>query len=420
MRKALVLAIAFASLWLAPNAFASWCGSGETQTDRPDLTTGYQAHAVVMQPADAPDNFVADANRMADDAASVSNWWVAQDPTRVPRFDLAAFPSGTCLDISYVRLPNPGSSYVGASVTFRAILQTLAGNVSLENRGKDYVVYYDGPAPEAGVCGIGSGEFNDNGDAVVFLAGCPDVPSDGIMAHEYLHSLGALPNGAPNFCTPQTDPAHVADTGHPCDSATDVLYPYADSTPLAQKALDFNHDDYYAHSGSWPDMQDSVYLHHTDAPAVPLAVKLSGAGRVLSDVPGVDCTANCATQWDKGSKVVLSTAGTPKTRFVHWGGACVGVGICTLELNGATAATATFGPLAIPFRTSVTGKGTILCAPAPCKHILVAGRTLTLRARAGAGWKFLRWTGGCTGTAAVCRPKTDFALSVRATFTKKR
>jgi hypothetical protein len=165
-------------------------------------------------------------------------------------------------------------------------------------------------------------------------------------------------------------------------------------------------------------MQDSLYLHHTDAPAVPLALTISGSGQVLSDLPGVDCTANCTTQWDKGSNVVLSPTTSKKTRFVHWGGACSGEGTCVLQLNAATAATATFGPWTIPFKEGVTGKGTIVCVPGPCKHVLVAGNKLTLRATAGKGWKFLRWTGGCTGTSAICKPKTDFALAVHASFKK--
>jgi hypothetical protein len=416
MRKALVVLIAICSLWLAPNAFASWCGSGETQTDRPDTTAGYQVHAVVMQPADAPDNFAADANRMADDVTSISNWWLGQDSTRVPRFDQSVFPGGTCLDISYVRLANPGASYVGASSTFNAVIGTLQSYVSLSSQYKDYLVYYDGPAPETGVCGIGGGTFNDDGWATVFLAGCTDVPADGIAAHELLHSLGALPEGAPNFCTPQTDPAQVTDSAHPCDLPTDVLYPYADTTPLAQKVLDFNHDDYYAHNGSWDDLQDSVYLHHTDAPPIPLALNVSGVGHVVSDVPGVDCAASCTTQWDKGSTVVLSPTASNNSRFVRWGGACAGEGTCVLDLAGATSATATFGPVTIPFRQGVTGKGSVVCRPGPCKRVLVAGNKLTLTATPSKGWKFLRWTGGCTGTRIVCTPKTDFALTVHAAF----
>ena len=108
--------------------------------------------------------------------------------------------------------------------------------------------------------------------AVVWLNGCPDVPTDGIEAHELLHALGALPIGAPNACTPATSPFGGFDTGHPCDSTSDVLYPQTDGRPLQQMVLDFNHDDYYAHTGNWDDIQDSIFLHHLDVPQVELRV----------------------------------------------------------------------------------------------------------------------------------------------------
>jgi hypothetical protein len=206
--------------------------------------------------------------------------------------------------------------------------------------------------------------------------------------------------------------------GHPCDSPTDVLFPAADSTPLTQKVLDFNHDDYYGHSGSWLDMQDSVFLHHTDAVPVPLAVTIAGAGQVASDVPGLVCSASCTTQWDTGSKVVLSPTASKKSRFVRWAGACTGETTCSLDLGATTRALATFGPLAIAFHSSVTGKGAIVCVPGPCRRVLVAGNGLGLKASPAKGWKFVRWTGGCTGTRSVCNPKTDFALTVHAAFKK--
>ena len=71
------------------------------------------------------------------------------------------------------------------------------------------------------------------------------------------------------------------DTGHPCDSSTAVLYPYATpGVPLSAEVLDFNHDDYYGHSGAWNDMQDSVFLHHTDAAAVARAMDAGACGFV--------------------------------------------------------------------------------------------------------------------------------------------
>jgi hypothetical protein len=38
--------------------------------------------------------------------------------------------------------------------------------------------------------------------------------------------------------------------------------------PLSTKVLDFGHDDYYAHSGPWWDVQDSPFLEHLDSPDI--------------------------------------------------------------------------------------------------------------------------------------------------------
>ena len=114
MRKVVVaVGIAAAALWPAPGAFAAWCGSGESATDRtPDIVTAQQVHGVVAVPSDAPDTFAANANQLADDVASMSSWWQGQDPTRIPRFDQALFGSTSCLDISFVpRLPETFASY---------------------------------------------------------------------------------------------------------------------------------------------------------------------------------------------------------------------------------------------------------------------------------------------------------------------
>jgi hypothetical protein len=262
----LVLAVAAGALWLAPGAFAAgWCGSGETTSDRTDIVTGRQIHAIVVDPADGPDTFAADSGRIADDVASLSSWWTAQDPTRVPRFDLANFGNAQCLDISYLRLSVGGASIVGAGAAFGDIIDALFAH-GYSSPYKKYLVYYDGPSPERNVCGVGAGTF-DTGPALaaVMLAGCPDVPSDLTATHELLHALGAVPPGDPHACP--------GDPGHPCDSTADVLYPTVHAgDQLSQKVLDYNHDDYYGHSGSWPDIQDSLFLHRLDTPEEALAI----------------------------------------------------------------------------------------------------------------------------------------------------
>jgi hypothetical protein len=412
------VAVLAAALWLAPGALAAgWCGSGETATDRPDLLTGAQVHAIVVLPADGADSFAADASRVSDDVASMSTWWTGQDPTRVPRYDLAAFPGGSCLDISFVRLAEPAGELQNASRAFATVVAELRTS-GFVHPYKDYVVYYDGPVVQQDVCGTGNGDFDHGGGfAIVWLKGCSDVPTDGIEAHELLHALGALPIGAPNACTPATSPFGGFDTGHPCDSASDVLYPETDGRPLQQMVLDFNHDDYYAHTGSWNDMQDSIFLHRLDVPEVELRVAVSGAGSVTGDLPGVDCSQACAAQWDQGTTVTLFPTPGKGSRFVRWSGSCSGRADCVLALTSSTSATAIFGAAFVAFHASVTGRGKVTCLPS-CGKEVAAGDPITLRAVAAKGWKFARWSGGCEGARVTCRPRTTAALSVRATFTK--
>ena len=79
---------------------------------------------------------------------------------------------------------------------------------------------------------------------------------------------------------------------------------------------------------------------------------------------------------------------------------------------------ALFGPLTIAVRTSVSGGGRVVCSPS-CSAHFPAGDRLHLRAVAKTGWRFVRWSGACTGTRATCTPvSTDASLAVKATFAK--
>jgi hypothetical protein len=413
VRKLAALVVAGAALWLAPGALAAgWCGTGESATDRPDLTTGRQVHPVVVIPSDGVDNFQAVANRLADDVGSMSAWWTGQDPTRAPRFDQTGFPGGTCLDISFLRLPDSSAALRGARSAFNLVRLALL-SAGFSSQFKAYYVYYDGPSVETNVCGTGAGDFTTGpGWAIVWLNGCPGVSADQIGAHELIHALGALPTGAPHACP--------GDPAHPCDAPfVDVLSPQTDGRPLQQQVLDVNHDDYYAHSGTWDDLQDSGWLRHLDAPQVPLSIAMAGgSGEVSSDLPGLDCTVACTTQWDQGSIVTLDATPGPRLRFVRWAGACTGNAPCAVTLAQAQSVTAVFGPATIPVKVTTVGRGSVKCTPV-CAKAFPAGDPLTLRAVPAKGWKFTGWTGGCKGTQLVCRPATGKALTVRATFRRK-
>jgi hypothetical protein len=421
MRKGLLLVVLAVSLWCAPGALAAgWCGgSTEAGADRPDVLTGQQVHAVVAIPSDGVDTFAAESARLADDIASISAWWQGQDPTRIPRFDQAAFGAATCADISFVRLGSSGATYTAsaASGAFQRVSSEL-GLGGLGNSYKKYLVYYAGPSVQANVCGTGGGDFNSGRSyAIIWLRECTDVPSDTVAAHELLHAFGALPDGARHPCPPTG-----GGSGHPCDSPNDILYPYASGGPLSSLVLDVNHDDYYAHPDSdpWVDIQDSHWLHRLDLGQVPLAVSLSGGpGTITSDVPGVDCAATCTTQWDQGAELRLTAVPAASDRFIRWSGSCTGNTDCVLKLAQAATATAVFGPLRIPVRLSVAGKGRITCVPG-CARTVPGGEPLALRALPTTGWKFARWSGACKGTRPLCRPATTYSVVARAVFTKKR
>jgi hypothetical protein len=411
VRRLLLLAAAVAALWLAPGALAAgWCGSGETSVDRADAITGPQVHAIWAVPADGPDTFATGAGRLADDLASLTSWWAGQDPTRVPRVDDAVFPGGTCADISFVRLPLPANAYTNADTAFAQVAYEL-GISGFGNAYKKYLVYYDGPSVQQDVCGTGAGDFATGPSyAIVWLAGCPTVPSDSVAAHELLHALGALPNGAPHACP--------GDPGHPCDSPQDVLYPYTSGAPLSQLVLDVGHDDYYAHAGSWIDIQDSAWLHLLTAPVFPVELTIAGAGSVSSDLPGLTCAASCATRWDGGSKIVLTPLSTRASRFVGWSGPCARRPECALTVAAATSVTATFGPLRVPVSLRAAGRGSVRCSPA-CGTSFAAGNRLVLTAVPAKGWRFAGWAGDCAGRGVVCRPRTDFHVTARATFRRR-
>ena len=127
--------------------------------------------------------------------------------------------------------------------------------------------------------------------------------------------------------------------------------------------LDFSHDDYYAHSGSWPDIQDSIFLHHLDTASEALGVTLSGRGAVTSDLPGVNCLAACTTQWDQGTAVVLTATPATGERFVHWTGGCTGNGECVVGLGEPVSVTAVFGPATVPLAISTRARAVVACSP---------------------------------------------------------
>jgi hypothetical protein len=342
-----------------------WCGTDVSATDRPDIVAGKQVHVIYAFPSDGPDRFPQLAGGISTDLSAVVNWWQHQDYTRAPRFDLASFPCGAmgALDISDVRLAEPAAAFQIDAQSRYTKLATDLSAAGFDNSGKKYLVYYDSPVPlSTDICGVGH-EDPTNGGAVgyaaVFIAaniesgefdaGCGDieVPSDrggysaSIAAHELIHTFGGLDTwdspGPPHAC-PGT-------TSHACDDPLDIMQPSGTTYWIDNTFLDAGHDDYYGHSGTWWDVQDSTWLRHLNEPVLSLDVT-PGAGiqSVTSDLPGVSCTAGaaCHSTWDTGPGAAIVLNATPVAGFTRivWGGACSGISpSCSILLDTNTSVT---------------------------------------------------------------------------------
>jgi List-Bact-rpt repeat protein len=410
----LALLALVATGFASPARAATWCGSAAT-TDRPEqASAGYSIHLVYAIPSDGTDRLATLASAMQTDAETTDQWWRREDPTRAPRFDTFAFACGTQLDITTLRLPQSGAELDPIDGRFLKIYQSLQAPTLLLSPYEKTVVYYDGPDSQGRptVCGEGGGPV-----AFVYVNACEGVPNDAIIAHELIHSLGAVPSGAPHNCPPPDD-------GHTCDNTVDIMYPFADDSNLFALLLDPGRDDYYGHSGSWLDVQDSEYLVRLDQ-QTPLQLTVQGAGHVTSDIPGVDCTAACSTRWNTGTALALRATPAAGQRFVRWSGGCAGpTPQCNVSLAQATQVTGLFAPETYALRVSVTGKGVVrggagqVECPTFCRVSLESYTPTRLVAKAAKGWRFKAWSGTCSGTRATCTLPMRKASSARATFVR--
>jgi Divergent InlB B-repeat domain len=396
-------------------AAAAWCGSA-AQADRvPNGVAGNPVHWIYLVPSDGADNLPGVASTMQSDADQVDAWWRGQDSTRTPRNDVTAFSCGTQLDVTTVRSTRSGAELTPVSARFAAIVDTLqrAGFTSSLTK---YLVYYDGPVDNANVCGQGGSNGSGFGVAVVYLRSCSGVSTALVAGHEFLHTIGAVPSGAPHDCPGE-------DSGHTCDDQHDLMYPRAGGDPLSTKVLDPGRDDYYGHSGAWLDTQDSAWLVRLDS-QTPLALTVSGTGTVTADVPGLQCSASCSTTWNSGQALNLTATHGAGMRFVRWSGACSGSAACSVTVTPGAQVSALFAPAVFRLTVSLAGKGTvrssregISCRPR-CSAAFASFTPVKLTAKPAKGWKLRGWSGACRGARTTCTVPMSAVTRARATFAR--
>lgn len=160
--------------------------------------------------------------------------------------------------------------------------------------------------------------------------------------------------------------------------------------------------------------------------AYVLTVNKSGSGTVTSSPAGINCGATCSASFSDGSSVVLTASPSAGYEFAGWSGACLGADPCTVVMDSAKSATATFTPIAPPPITYVltvdkSGSGTVTSMPAgincgtTCSATFSGGTSIVLTASASPGHVFVGWSGACSGTAS-CTVAMDSSKNVLAQF----
>ncbi len=394
-------------------AGAAWC-SEPARADRPPVVPGPNVHLVYAIPYDAADQLATIGPRLEEAARSVEEWWLREDAQRAPRFDRHDSSCGLQLDVTTLRLDGTSRSYE----RYADIGVLIAGEAAsgLPSEHAITMVFYDGPGGIPDVCGQGGGALDEPGIGIVYLNACPEIPDDLLLAHELLHALGALPEGAPHGCPD--------DPGHPCDDPVDALWPTTTGTPLAGLRLDAARDDYYAHEGAWSDLRDSIYLRRVGEQATKLALAVRGGGTVSSPIPGVDCSTPCTIDWDVRMDVPLRARPAAGRRFIRWEGACTGRAACVVSLRGARIdVSAVFAEPTLRLELGVSGRGRVQagarwsCSRA-CTRQVRSFTPLRLRAQPAAGWRLKRWSGPCRRADLTCVVPMEQATQVRVVFAR--
>ena len=394
---------------------AAWCGTARQTDQSPNAVAGNPVHWIYAIPSDGRDGFSTWASAMQADAESIDAWWRASDSTRTFRSDLAQFACGQQVDISMIRLNQSGGQLASVDTRFGRIADALVALQFSSNFTK-YVVYYDGPV-EPEICGQGGSLRSGLGFAVVYPRACAGVPLNTTVAHEVLHTMGAVADGAPHMCA-------APDDGHVCDDPHDMMYPYGDDTPITGLTLDTGRDDYYGHTGAWADTQDSPWLVQLDRQA-PLALAITGPGSVSADVPGLQCAHACTTTWNAGTELGLTATPARGAKLVRWSDGCSGAAGCEVVVGQAPRVSALFAPSTYRLVVSVKGQGSVgssqggLACPPRCSRPVPSYQTVRLTPRPAKGWRFRSWSGACRGTTPVCRVAMTANTTARALFARR-
>ena len=156
------------------------------------------------------------------------------------------------------------------------------------------------------------------------------------------------------------------------------------------------------------------------------SLTIAGAGSVVSNPVGVNCTSNCGAVFPANTLVTLTATPAAGQSFAGWSGACTGAASsCAVTLNQARTVGARFDTIVgtnFALNVAVSGNGSVASNPvgiscgSTCSANFAAGTAVTLTATPAAGQLFSSWGGACTGTQATCSLQLTQVRAAQAVF----
>lgn len=149
----------------------------------------------------------------------------------------------------------------------------------------------------------------------------------------------------------------------------------------------------------------------------------NGGGTVTITNSGLVCGAACSKTFPSGTIVRLTAKPDADSAFVGWAGACSGTGTCAVTLNAASRVSANFRRVRSELLTVVQSPGSgrvqstgVACTD-QCTNLLPMTGSLTLTAVPVTGWRFVKWTGSCSGSS-TCKLSMSVDRKVGAVFAR--
>ncbi len=156
-----------------------------------------------------------------------------------------------------------------------------------------------------------------------------------------------------------------------------------------------------------------------------LNVTKSGTGTGTVYGSGINCGNTCSATYNYGTTVNLSQNVGMQTTFAGWSGDCTGTGSCSVVMDQARTVNASFPKNQYSVTVSlsnasapgmVTSNPSGISCSGDCTENYDYNTVVTLTANNTTGYKFINWSGYCSGTNPSCSLTMLAARSVTANY----